>query len=202
MVRRGCLTGLALVGLCGCAQASAVPASEPVPTATMFAVAEPAPAEPDGDGDGDGIVDSLDECPDDAEVFNGWEDEDGCPDDIPIVCDFDFGGPFAYVGFPGGGVELDADAIETLERTVKVLEQFSEVRLEISGHTDNRGALEANAALSLRRAEVVRDYLVSRGLDPARFTTVGRGADMPIESNETAEGRAHNRRVEFQISNR
>jgi OmpA-OmpF porin, OOP family len=66
-----------------------------------------------------------------------------------------------------------------------------------AGHTDSRGNPAANQALSLQRAQAVRDYLVSKGLSADRFTTMGYGAEKPIADNATAAGRRQNRRIEF-----
>ena len=67
------------------------------------------------------------------------------------------------------------------------------------GHTDSVGSDHYNAKLSLRRAEAVKAYLVSKGLDPARLYTEGKGEAQPIADNATAEGRAKNRRVNIEI---
>lgn len=80
------------------------------------------------------------------------------------------------------------DALEAAPETIRVL---------ISGHTDNRGGTEENQLLSEQRATAVLDYLVARGQDPERFDTVGFGETQPIETNDTAAGRARNRRIEF-----
>jgi OmpA-OmpF porin, OOP family len=67
------------------------------------------------------------------------------------------------------------------------------------GHTDNIGTAEYNQALSMRRANAVKDYLVSKGVEKNRIYTEGRGLKEPIASNKTAEGRAKNRRVEIEM---
>ena len=67
----------------------------------------------------------------------------------------------------------------------------------IAGHTDDRGSADANQLLSEQRANAVLEYLIQRGQDPARFDTIGYGETQPIASNDTAEGRARNRRIEF-----
>ena len=69
--------------------------------------------------------------------------------------------------------------------------------IEIAGHTDNQGDPEENLDLSRRRAQSAFDYLVARGQDADRFVVVGYGEDVPIASNDTADGRARNRRIEF-----
>lgn len=151
------------------------------------------------DTDGDGIFDDEDQCPLEAETENGYEDEDGCPDFIPD-------GPppepgyFRGVRFQANDHTLDQAAVNYLQRVVvRTLRDYPGVRVEISGHTDNRGSHAANQAISLKRAEVVRDYLIEQGIDPTRLTVVGYGGVFPIASNDHKEGRAANRRVEFEI---
>jgi len=73
------------------------------------------------------------------------------------------------------------------------------VRLEISGHTDNRGAAEHNLELSQRRADAVKLWLVERGIDASRITTRGAGQAAPIANNKKKRGRAKNRRIEFKL---
>jgi outer membrane protein OmpA-like peptidoglycan-associated protein len=77
---------------------------------------------------------------------------------------------------------------------------FAGNRIRIVGHTDNVGTREANIALSKRRAESGRQYLIRKyGFDQNRIITVGMGPDNPVASNDTEEGRAKNRRIEFQF---
>jgi len=72
-------------------------------------------------------------------------------------------------------------------------------KVKISGHTDNVGDSNYNMKLSLRRAEAVRDYLISLGLDPKKVEVIGEGMTKPIADNSTKEGRAKNRRVEVEV---
>jgi OOP family OmpA-OmpF porin len=72
-----------------------------------------------------------------------------------------------------------------------------DVKVEIQGHTDSRGSLALNERLSQQRAEAVRDYLIGQGIAAERLTARGYGPHNPIASNETADGRAQNRRVEL-----
>jgi outer membrane protein OmpA-like peptidoglycan-associated protein len=74
--------------------------------------------------------------------------------------------------------------------------------ITVEGHTDSRGNEEHNQLLSKQRADAVRDYLVGQGVKPERITTVGYGETRPVASNDTAEGRANNRRVEIVIGKR
>jgi outer membrane protein OmpA-like peptidoglycan-associated protein len=74
------------------------------------------------------------------------------------------------------------------------------IRVEISGHTDSYGSKLRNKLLSLHRADAVRSFLTSRGIDPRRVTTAGYGEDKPLASNDDEkEGRELNRRVEFKV---
>ena len=74
------------------------------------------------------------------------------------------------------------------------------VKLDIVGHTDSTGTEAYNQALSVRRAQAVRAYLIAAGIDAARLTASGKGESSPIASNDTRDGRAKNRRVEFIVS--
>ncbi len=84
-----------------------------------------------------------------------------------------------------------------LDEILAALEKFPAVPIEIGGHTDNQGTPEENQDLSERRAQTAFDYLVAKGQDPVRFIVVGYGEDLPIASNDSADGRARNRRIEF-----
>ena len=86
-----------------------------------------------------------------------------------------------------------------LDQAVQILLQYPDVRIEIAGHTDNQGKPDHNMQLSKDRAESVKSYLVGMGVDETRIETVGFGPDKPIDSNETKDGRANNRRIEFRV---
>lgn len=86
-----------------------------------------------------------------------------------------------------------------LDRLVKLLNRFSNIKIEIGGHTDNVGSESANQTLSKNRAKEVMDYLISKGIAAARLSYKGYGESKPIASNETVAGRALNRRTEFKI---
>jgi outer membrane protein OmpA-like peptidoglycan-associated protein len=73
------------------------------------------------------------------------------------------------------------------------------VTVEISGHTDNTGDYASNLEMSQNRADAVRDYLISGGVDASRLTAVGYGDRNPVDSNETEEGRQNNRRTDLKI---
>ena len=73
------------------------------------------------------------------------------------------------------------------------------MRIEVHGHTDNQGSAEFNQALSEARAKAVADYLVGQGISPTRLMWKGYGAAVPVDSNDTPEGRQRNRRVEYSV---
>jgi outer membrane protein OmpA-like peptidoglycan-associated protein len=87
----------------------------------------------------------------------------------------------------------------TLQRTVNTLMANPEIKITIIGHTDNVGTDAYNQILSVNRAESVRNWLVSKGIDAKRIKTIGKSEGSPIATNDTAEGRARNRRVEIEI---
>ena len=99
--------------------------------------------------------------------------------------------------FPPGQSALQPEALSNLDRVVAFVQRDATRRVRIEGHTDNRGGANLNQVLSQRRAEAVRDALVERGVDGNRISAVGLGADAPLASNDSAAGRARNRRVDI-----
>lgn len=96
--------------------------------------------------------------------------------------------------------QLKIESLPELTELAGFLKANPLVRIEIAGHTDNRGADDYNVDLSQRRADAVKKYLVDReGIAPERLETIGFGASKPIASNETEDGRAKNRRTEFKV---
>ena len=94
---------------------------------------------------------------------------------------------------------LKSSAYSRLNSVAKVMKKFDQTLLEIAGHTDSQGKASYNQSLSEKRANSVAVYLRGQGLAPARVRTLGYGESAPIASNETASGRAQNRRVELVI---
>jgi outer membrane protein OmpA-like peptidoglycan-associated protein len=84
-----------------------------------------------------------------------------------------------------------------LDAVVDVMTRNPTIKLEVQGHTDNKGSAQYNYGLSNRRSESVKQYVVSHGIAPSRLTSRGYGFDKPIVPNDTAENRALNRRVQF-----
>jgi len=95
---------------------------------------------------------------------------------------------------------LTSQAKANLDKIVPVFNEYADTDINIYGYTDSTGKAEYNLTLSEQRAAAVKNYLVSKGLKSSRFKTTGLGIADPIASNDTAEGRTQNRRVEFAIT--
>lgn len=95
--------------------------------------------------------------------------------------------------------KLKSQSRVELEKLIDFLEKNPNIKIEISGHTDNVGSNESNLVLSENRAKSVYNYLVEHNIEPSRLEAKGYGSTMPIEDNKTSEGRAKNRRTEFKI---
>lgn len=92
---------------------------------------------------------------------------------------------------------LKPESFTPLDEAVKILKSYVNLSFVIEGHTDNVGSDAYNMALSKRRAASVKRYIISKGIPASRITSVGYGEEKPIDTNETDEGRAKNRRVEI-----
>jgi outer membrane protein OmpA-like peptidoglycan-associated protein len=103
--------------------------------------------------------------------------------------------------FVTGKAELLPAAQDQLEQVAKALKDQGEIKpMVVEGYTDSVGTESANLTLSKNRAEAVRAYLVSKGIPSDKITSVGKGKSNPVASNDTADGRANNRRVEIVIA--
>jgi outer membrane protein OmpA-like peptidoglycan-associated protein len=156
---------------------------------------------PDGclaDADGDGFFGADDRCLDQPETKNGFEDKDGCPDELPAAVK-SFIGVIAGIEFDSNRDVIRPSSDVALAKAASVLIEYPSLRVEIIGHTDSRGSREHNVELSLRRAEAVKGSLISRGIAANRIQSRGEGPDVPLTTNETAAGRQKNRRIEFRI---
>lgn len=103
------------------------------------------------------------------------------------------------VNYETGKAELDEESFPVLDELVAYLNRKDDQRIEIGGHTDNVGTAANNLKLSMERAITVMQYLISKGINPARLEAKGYGMTVPIETNKTEEGRAQNRRTEVRI---
>ena len=140
------------------------------------------------DDDGDGVVNSMDACP--TTPSGKKVDRKGCH----IV--FTLSG----VNFEYNSSELTGAAKSQLAQAVAMLGQESQLHVNIVGHTDDRGPEKYNMKLSAERASAVMDFLIEGGIESRRLSSEGKGESMPVASNDTEEGRAKNRRVEFTVS--
>lgn len=154
------------------------------------------PADPDRDKDG--IPNDQDACPDEAGPANADPKKNGCPqavvrNDQIVILD--------QVKFATNSARILPDSNGILEAVMKVLNDHPEIKtVSIEGHTDSRGTAALNKKLSAARAKSVMTWLINKGVDAARLTSVGYGLERPIDSNETDAGRQNNRRVEFHIT--
>ncbi|MDH3689158.1 MAG: OmpA family protein [Gammaproteobacteria bacterium] len=168
--------------LFGCVTAKEAPEPEPEPIAATPAEPEPL----DGDDDNDGVPNSRDKCPDTRPGVK--VDNDGCE----IILELQ-----GVLHFEFDSARLTPEGEAFLDGAIDTLNQWPFNRVEIAGHTDSTGPESYNQGLSERRANSVRDYLVSGGIDDALLITVGYGESNPVATNDTREGRAKNRRVEI-----
>ncbi len=151
-----------------------------------------------GDRDQDTVADSLDACPDQPGAPSVERSKSGCP---------------GLVAVKGGMLLLQSPVVfargtdTILEESLPVLRAIADAlraspwiqKLRIEGNTDDQGPLQINNSLSVRRAQRVMRWLQEDGIDPARMEAVGYGPSRPIASNDTEQGRAANRRVDFVI---
>jgi outer membrane protein OmpA-like peptidoglycan-associated protein len=165
---------------------------------TACATAQKPASKPVGDIDGDGIPDSKDECPDVAEEAGG--DGDGCPDAPQIVIESGMINVRGKIVFDFASADLLPRNAKLLELLAKLLNENEQIKkVQIEGHTDARGDDAFNQDLSVQRAKNVAAALVQRGVKTERLTTKGLGRTQPLSTNDTEEGRARNRRVEFRV---
>jgi len=104
------------------------------------------------------------------------------------------------IEFEAGSSVLRPAGRSILDEIATTLLKLGSKKVEVIGHTDAQGARDTNVVLSLARADAVRSYLASKGVAPSLITTSGSGPDRPVAANDTPEGRARNRRIEFRIS--
>lgn len=140
-----------------------------------------------------GVCKGVDKCPFEPETFNGYQDGDGCPDEIPKK-------PVVLKGvtFHTGKATLTDEAMDVLIPVVESLKDNPEAIIEIGGHTDSQGSRQINMKLSMERAQSVADYMRERGVK-CEIRVIGYGPDQPIASNNTASGRRMNRRIEMKF---
>lgn len=147
------------------------------------------------DSDGDGIIDKEDDCP----ALKGIKPNKGCPEvNAEVKRKLDV--IFQNLLFATNSANIDPTSLDDLDELVKIMSEDDDLRLSIEGHTDNRGNNDYNLELSRLRAEAVKQHLVNGGISASRIKAVGYGETRPITTNDTANGRLKNRRVELNIS--
>jgi OOP family OmpA-OmpF porin len=103
------------------------------------------------------------------------------------------------IRFESGRSTIDPDSLGLLDRLIETALRCPTVNVEVAGHTDAVGEASTNQALSEKRAQAVVDYLVKAGLPASRFNVVGYGSTQPVATNDTEQGKAQNRRIEFLV---
>ncbi|MBN1755605.1 OmpA family protein, partial [bacterium] len=151
------------------------------------------------DSDGDRVFDGIDECPN---TPPGVEvDEVGCPK----VKKLEKGESIRFkLYFESCKWDITPEAENDLQEVLEILTAYPNMKILIEGHTDDRkptGQCEIivgnNTELSIRRALSIKNWLIKQGIDKDRLETIGYGETRPIDTNQTADGRANNRRIEF-----
>jgi OOP family OmpA-OmpF porin len=156
------------------------------------------------DSDGDGVYDGLDKCPNTP--ANARVDVDGCQiviseKEVELL---DTGKiTVRNINFDTAKWTLRPESFAVLDEVGGILIQWPELRVEIGGHCDSRGSDKMNQELSEKRANAVREYLLSKfpQLRPEQYTAAGYGESQPVADNTTVTGMAMNRRVEFKVLN-
>ena len=148
---------------------------------------------PWADSDEDGVTDNIDTCPDEA----GSIENNGCPELSNEVVQT-INELATQINFAAGTDRIQGKAVvESLNEIKTLLDNNPNGNLIIEGHTSSDGQSDSNLLLSKMRAAAVKDFLVKLGVNPDRLKTEGYGEERPIADNETLEGRALNRRVQF-----
>ena len=149
---------------------------------------------PEPDNDKDGVLDLDDQCPNEP----GPADNKGCPKkpSLIVVTDKEIK-ILQQIHFEFDKDKIRSESFKILDAVVEALKSYPKIKLEIQGHTDNKGRPEYNKSLSQRRAASVVKYLVGHGVDPGRLVARGYGMERPLVGNDSELNRALNRRVQF-----
>jgi outer membrane protein OmpA-like peptidoglycan-associated protein len=146
------------------------------------------------DTDGDGLYDKDDDCP----TIPGVIENRGCPKIAKEEQEI-LNTAFENLEFESGKAIILASSFKSLDDLAALLLKKPDWKLQIAGHTDNKGDAKKNMTLSKNRAEAVKKYLAGKGVDPARLKAEWYGQTKPIATNATPEGRQKNRRVEMNV---
>lgn len=151
---------------------------------------------PAPDTDGDGLTDEEDKCP----TEKGTVATNGCPVIKQEVIQ-KVQKAAKSIAFKVNKTELTPASYKVLDEVVTLLKEDASLKLQIEGHTSAEGPRELNMRLSRERAEAVKKYLESKGVDPSRLSAQGFGPDRPLNEGRTSEEKAKNRRVELKLDN-
>lgn len=146
------------------------------------------------DTDGDTVGDKADHCP----LVAGTVAAKGCALDEALLEEIKSASEHIY--FNSGKSTIKAESFPDLDKLAAIFKEHPEVKASIEGHTDSQGNDQMNLDLSKARAKAVKDYLIKKGVDADHLTSEGFGETRPVATNDTAEGRAKNRRVIVQTS--
>ncbi len=153
---------------------------------------------PDPDADRDNIPADKDACPDAAGPEHPDPKRNGCPPAFVQKEQIRYFDPIKFKSETS--TELDLADTATLDSILAVIRAHPEITfIKVEGHTDNRGKPDANKKFSQARATSVVKWLASKGIDPNKMQSFGWGDERPIDGNDTEQGRANNRRIEFHI---
>lgn len=149
------------------------------------------------DTDGDGITDDKDACPKDAGPSSEDPKKNGCPKVVVVAGEVKI---MERIEFDTGKATIRPESDGILKAVAEILKKHDEIKkIQVQGHTDNKGAKAMNKTLSDKRAASVRSWLIKAGIDGARLESKGFGQEQPIDTNDTDAGRQNNRRVQFII---
>ncbi|CAN5923767.1 hypothetical protein BH11MYX3_BH11MYX3_00340 [soil metagenome] len=170
------------------------PAREPEPPQPIVQIQK---VESCPDRDADTVPDNIDRCPDVAGVIESA----GCaaPTYATVVVTKDKIELKEKLFFAWNRAEIKPESFRVLDDVALAMKDNPTIRVRIEGHTDSSGAAEHNQKLSQRRAESVLSYLVTHGITSARLVAQGFGPAVPLDTNDTSDGREKNRRVEFVV---
>ena len=150
------------------------------------------------DTDGDGVLDKDDKCPNEA----GTAANNGCPEVKPTEEAMKTLNEYARsILFNSGKATFQKQTDQVLQSMVAIFKEYPQANFSLEGHTDSDGSKSMNQALSERRANAVRDYLIANGIASERLSAAGFGESNPIASNNTGAGKKENRRVEVKLKN-
>jgi outer membrane protein OmpA-like peptidoglycan-associated protein len=151
---------------------------------------------PDLDNDKDDVPDLKDQCPN--TIGSSTKEPLGCPSKPALVVVTDCEVKITQqIHFEYNKSKIRPESYPVLNAVVEVLEKNPDIKLEVQGHTDNRGSASYNKRLSDQRAGSVKQYLVAHGIAPDRLTSHGYGFERPLVPNDSDQNRALNRRVQF-----